>query len=554
MFAEIDPQLAARARDRGRRLDDDRSPSARRSRRAPASPTACGRWRSTARCVHQVALPWHWGYAGRRRATRPTTSACCRAIPNVSIQESKAFVCNVRAGPARRATRRRADRHHAPPAGRRARHRTTPRRSPATHERDRDPAGRRAAHGLLHRHDRLHRLQGVRGRVQAVERPARRRRQVPHGRLLRQHRRGCRRHLAPRALRRAATPTAASSRPDLRARPTAVDSWRRCHVRRLQALHERRLPRRLPDRRADPHRVRHRRASSPTSATAAATASRRARSASSTAMPTTAAPASARSATTASRTASSPACAKACPTDSIQFGPYDELRRGRAAARRRAARARRRGRLPLRRRRRGRRPARGRARRVLPADRDSPSATGCRRTPTRRSRRTSCRPRSPRWAPGCWRRPASRPRSCGRRRDERRARRPRRPRSARPPRRRSARRPARRWRCTSASGRTAAGRTSTATTPTTRTPSSTSRTCARRRSDAREGELPKIIQGPILNPPVWTWEVPLYFWFGGIAAGSSFVALACDRRRRRALGGGRAQGRARRARPVAACC
>ena len=45
---------------------------------------------------------------------------------------------------------------------------------------------------------------------------------------------------------------------------------------------------------------------------------------------------------------------------------------------------------------------------------------------------------------------------------------------------------------------------------------------------AREGELPTIIQGPIINPPVWTWEVPLYFWFGGIAAGSSFVALACD--------------------------
>ena len=27
---------------------------------------------------------------------------------------------------------------------------------------------------------------------------------------------------------------------------------------------------------------------------------------------------------------------------------------------------------------------------------------------------------------------------------------------------------------------------------------------------------------------MWTWEIPLYFWFGGIAAGSSFVALACD--------------------------
>ena len=44
------------------------------------------------------------------------------------------------------------------------------------------------------------------------------------------------------------------------------------------------------------------------------------------------------------------------------------------------------------------------------------------------------------------------------------------------------------------------------------------------------GELPAAepVIGPVLQPPVWTWEVPLYFWFGGIAAGSSFVALACD--------------------------
>jgi len=45
---------------------------------------------------------------------------------------------------------------------------------------------------------------------------------------------------------------------------------------------------------------------------------------------------------------------------------------------------------------------------------------------------------------------------------------------------------------------------------------------------ARTGELPDTVQGPVMKPPVWTWEVPLYFWFGGIAAGSSFVALACD--------------------------
>lgn len=46
---------------------------------------------------------------------------------------------------------------------------------------------------------------------------------------------------------------------------------------------------------------------------------------------------------------------------------------------------------------------------------------------------------------------------------------------------------------------------------------------------ARGGEdLPETIQGPIIHAPVWTWEVPLYFWFGGMAAGSAFVALACD--------------------------
>ena len=43
----------------------------------------------------------------------------------------------------------------------------------------------------------------------------------------------------------------------------------------------------------------------------------------------------------------------------------------------------------------------------------------------------------------------------------------------------------------------------------------------------RTGEMPPAY-GPFIKAPVWTWEVPLYFWFGGMAAGSSFVALACD--------------------------
>ena len=45
---------------------------------------------------------------------------------------------------------------------------------------------------------------------------------------------------------------------------------------------------------------------------------------------------------------------------------------------------------------------------------------------------------------------------------------------------------------------------------------------------ARRGEPPAAVQGPMMKAAVWTWEVPLYFWFGGMAAGASFVGLACD--------------------------
>jgi formate-dependent nitrite reductase membrane component NrfD len=45
---------------------------------------------------------------------------------------------------------------------------------------------------------------------------------------------------------------------------------------------------------------------------------------------------------------------------------------------------------------------------------------------------------------------------------------------------------------------------------------------------ARTGDPPPVVQGPMMKAPVWTWEVPLYFWFGGMAAGASFVGMACD--------------------------
>jgi len=41
-------------------------------------------------------------------------------------------------------------------------------------------------------------------------------------------------------------------------------------------------------------------------------------------------------------------------------------------------------------------------------------------------------------------------------------------------------------------------------------------------------EVPVPVRAPVIRPNVWTWEVPVYFFFGGTAAGASFVALACE--------------------------
>jgi formate-dependent nitrite reductase membrane component NrfD len=43
----------------------------------------------------------------------------------------------------------------------------------------------------------------------------------------------------------------------------------------------------------------------------------------------------------------------------------------------------------------------------------------------------------------------------------------------------------------------------------------------------RAAPVPEV-QGPFIKAPVWTWQVPLYFWIGGVASGSAFVAFACD--------------------------
>ena len=54
--------------------------------------------RVNGRPLHQVALPWHWGFAGGAPGDTTNDLGAIGGDPNVSIQEDKAFSCNVRAG------------------------------------------------------------------------------------------------------------------------------------------------------------------------------------------------------------------------------------------------------------------------------------------------------------------------------------------------------------------------------------------------------------------------------------------------------------------------
>jgi formate dehydrogenase major subunit len=97
MFAEIDPVLA---RERG--IEDGGWMTIMTERaeiEARARVTERMRpLRVDGRMLHQVALPWHWGFAGGSPGDAANDLGVLAADPNVSIQESKAFSCDVRAG------------------------------------------------------------------------------------------------------------------------------------------------------------------------------------------------------------------------------------------------------------------------------------------------------------------------------------------------------------------------------------------------------------------------------------------------------------------------
>jgi formate dehydrogenase major subunit len=94
LFIEISPELA---QEKGiRNLDWVRISSPRSQIRAKALVTRRIRpLQIDGKTIHQVGMPWHWGYEGLSKGDVVNELTCLVGDPNVSIHEGKAFVCNV---------------------------------------------------------------------------------------------------------------------------------------------------------------------------------------------------------------------------------------------------------------------------------------------------------------------------------------------------------------------------------------------------------------------------------------------------------------------------
>ena len=94
LFVELSPELAA---EKGiANLDWVRVSSPRAAVRAKALVTRRMRpLRIAGRTVHQVGMPWHWGYEGVSTGDVVNELTSLVGDPNVSMHEGKAFVCNV---------------------------------------------------------------------------------------------------------------------------------------------------------------------------------------------------------------------------------------------------------------------------------------------------------------------------------------------------------------------------------------------------------------------------------------------------------------------------
>jgi formate dehydrogenase major subunit len=97
LFCEISPELAA---EKGiKNAGYVTIQTARGEIQARALVT--GRMRPfviSGKVVHEIGLPWHWGWQGRARGDVVNNLSALVADPNVSIHEGKVFTCDIRAG------------------------------------------------------------------------------------------------------------------------------------------------------------------------------------------------------------------------------------------------------------------------------------------------------------------------------------------------------------------------------------------------------------------------------------------------------------------------
>ena len=94
LFIEISPELAAEKKIAN--LDWVKISSPRGTVRAKALVTRRLRpFTIEGKVVHQVGMPWHWGYEGISKGDVVNELTALVGDPNVSIHEGKTFVCNV---------------------------------------------------------------------------------------------------------------------------------------------------------------------------------------------------------------------------------------------------------------------------------------------------------------------------------------------------------------------------------------------------------------------------------------------------------------------------
>lgn len=97
LFAELSPELAAERKIKHGDWMVINTPRGEIEARALVT-RRMRPLRIHGRIVHQIGLPFHWGFQGKSKGSITNDLAHMVLEPNVSIEEAKAFTCNVRPG------------------------------------------------------------------------------------------------------------------------------------------------------------------------------------------------------------------------------------------------------------------------------------------------------------------------------------------------------------------------------------------------------------------------------------------------------------------------